>query len=522
MFKRKRDWPIRVYQYWCQPTYIPDVVFARAEEERIVWNDLTRSWRKARYEADLLEEKDAKKARWQVCNEEAKQILANSPLGAEEQRDLQTRFIATVKRKGTPQYHDTTDHVQLFHRFTGGGMPVKSIFSGRGKRIVIEPVSSDAYATNRRADTRQRITSGAFGVGSEQIHFNIILHRPIPTDAIVKRVLWNGHQDPFDTENWKWNLNIMVEEPHPEPRNHPHGAIALDIGWRILGEGEFIRVAYLVDDAGRQFEIRLNLQEEKARQARAGIPSNYLAWREYDEQIGTAVEDCKTQVRHIMGKETPKNFEKARQSGLRRLLLNLEEQDIYPEVQGLIGGCFHAIESVERKRTALVLRLTNKRRHLYRNVAAWLTTNYREIVWEGDLRIKDLKNREGKKHNPALLNAGKYSQWAAPGELRETIAKTAAKNTTLITDGPTAGTTIICHRCSAEMQATSKLLIECPECGVSWDQDYNAGENLLKFSQTSASSAQENGLRKNDRVGMVQPIEIPAVLRAVVVPCSAE
>lgn len=523
MFKRKRDWPMRVYQFRVYPRDIPKVAWERAEDARQTWNTLTKIWRTAFYETGQMVEKDdegkivwkdkeGQKARWKQCNEDIKQALADAPLGEEERTDMNTRFYATLKRiniaKGEkPQYQDEVRSMFLFHRFTGGGVPVKTLFSTRAKRFSLEYPTAryvDGRTPTRRWAKRGCRTQGHFGLGNDQqITFYAIIHRMIPDNVFVKRVLWNGKKTPFGT--WVWNINVMVEEPHAIAQPRPEKAVAIDFGWRVMGEGEYIRVAYCVDSAGREFELRLNILEEKKKQARAKIPSNYAAWIAYDEAIGNRVEACKTRLKELLTPDQLRGVDKMRQNGLLWLQERLMTAGDDTGADEEIAAYLEELGPISRRRNALVRRLTNKRRHIYNNFTAWLLRTYEEVVWEDDLKIKKLKSRESKKHNPALQNAGKFAQWAAPGELRANIGKAAVRTATLLTGAPTMDSTTTCSQCGEKMQATSNILIECPGCGTAWDQDANACRNLLTYSQRC--NGNETGKQRG------QMPEIPAVLQ---------
>lgn len=478
--------------------------------------------------------------------------------------------------------------IMLPHRFTGGGMPIAQFLAQtRAERVRITPVDPAAYTLTAQPRRRATATHGIFGVvvvryalqsadGTVRLasgfptpaaaeaelaaraeefaefspvvarddvtvplSFLVHLDRPFPAGAIVKRVMWCGtylrsrrarylpaHQR-YRSHPWRWSIQFVLEVP-PEtvapPARTDTLVAGLDLGWRVMGEGEYLRIGYIVDSAGRRIELRLPMlgTEQRNRGMHRALRYEPMAHTIYDvwgldAQVGEGVEACKAALRSLLD-PLPAGFEQMRQGGLRRLLHEFRRTGTHPEAQAVLAAWDQRCTRLMGLRTQVAERLLARKRWLYRNLAKWLTTTYRTIVWEGDLSTKQLAQQED---GPVLQNAAKFRAWAAIGELRSDIAYAARKNGCEIIGPDGAYSTIECWECGALVEKGPSLYLECPN-GHRWDQDENAARNLLAFSQTSPADAHEGGLRSFRPNDTVQPLDIPSVLRAVVVPHSQE
>ena len=553
MRRRKRDWQQKVFKYWTRPTAeadgLPQSFWDHARACQALWNTLVDLRTAAK--AEMTEWTDTqKKARWVQLNDERAQAVADSGLDWESGPDILDRFKAACPTKknpkGDPERRERLDKITMLHRFTGGGSPVATLFSPAAKRIRLGGIPAFAWESESRPNKQRRFTRGQWGLpdGSWFI-FDIIMHRPLPPGAIVKRVVWSGRL--HRQHGWQWALCILVEE---EPvrlmyeRNalltHESDAISgnplragLDLGWRIMAEGSYIRIGMVVDSNEQKIELRLPLAWTTAHEQRhqdrfrthdkAYIP--HSTWRdvqEIDALIGNAVEDCKGQLRQLLPK-LPLGFTQMRQHGLSDLMDNVVTLSDNEEQRRALLDVFAAWREKNERLRELKALATDKairqRRAMYRQLASWLTQTYPVLVWEGDLSIKEMA--EAETGNPILDASMRYRHWAALGELRLYIQQAAKKNECELIGAPAAGSTSTCWRCGGNIVNSEKLLLVC-ENGHREDQDVNAGRNLRDFSQPSGGAEQKIGLRKNGRKEVIPPLAIPWHLRAVAVSCTVE
>ena len=531
--KRKRDWPQTVYKFWAHPVggaeALPDEFWAQAKEMKRVWNHLVELREQAREETKDLD-KAAARPRWEQFNRQTMETVESSALEWEAKSEIADRF-QTASRKAfkdgaTLHFQSGLQKIMLPHRFTGGGMPADKFFrqTERAKRARMPHPQAAVYSLGDAQKKHAAYVIGRFGVAATSFSFYTIVHRPIPDGAIVKKVYWCGtyyhHRDPQN--RWEWSVQLVLEVPPVEHEQDETKPVAgLDVGWRIMGEGSYLRVGYVVDSKGRRIELRLPLlgtDTHQLRHCEFWKPSTIFDIWGIDEQIGNGVEDVKAQLaRHL--DTLPLGWQKMRQRGLRSLLRQWEKEGEQSALCTMLQGWLEQDRTLHLRKEACLTRLVNRKRYLYQNLAAWLTKRYRVIVWEGDLSLKELQRGED---TPALQNAAKYRQWAAIYELRQWIKHAAQKNGCTLIGPDAAYSTLACYECGELMEKSNgALVLECPR-GHRQDQDENAARNLLMYrlSQTSGDIVQETGLRRNVIADGEEPLHIPSVLKAVTVPCS--
>ena len=495
--ERKRpDWPVSVMKFWARPQgEIPQVVWENAREQQRVWSELI-TLRARYFEQAKGLEGEAKKQTWVNYHPDMRSIVKASSLKWDTQDDILLRFNAAAKeasRSGTALEAQTKlKKVRFLHRFTSGGLPAERVFRSLATKTVgCEPIDPKAYGDNTRINRRKRITTGAFALDGQTINVETILHRPLPQQAFVKSVLLCGNflrnRGP-NKDWWEWSLQFVVEAP-PSPAmlmSGDHPTCGIDFGWRVMAEGEYLRVAYVVDSEGRRFEIRLPLEALTVRQRkfarrqhRKGVDHFYHGWYgliDLDKRIGDAVEDCKARIRDLIEPGDRMGFTQIRQSGLARLLRKLAEEDRNHDAMQEIEAFFQRERQLRERRNALDSRLISRRRWIYRNVASWLTQRYRAIAWEEELDLKRMAEEKGKA--PALQAADRYRQWAAIGELRTYIAQAALKNQSQIKGKETANSTRTCCECRGKVESGAGLYTTCVN-GHENDQDENAASLFL-------------------------------------------
>lgn len=140
-----------------------------------------------------------------------------------------------------------------------GGLPVVAAF-GDDTRLQIDPVPPEAWTGSRSqrrklSRTKCRLRIGSDGRKPIWAEFNLILHRPMPKDGIIK---WAWAQRRKVGTRWRWELQLVIESEswdNVEPRGS--GVCAIDIGWRLRDREDGLRVGYLVDDQGHERELLL-------------------------------------------------------------------------------------------------------------------------------------------------------------------------------------------------------------------------------------------------------------------------
>lgn len=526
MRERKRDWPVIAYKFWARPIGdLPEEFWNVAHRMNDLWNTLIDNRTLAREKSGAVEDKEKQKEIWNSFWNDVGKYVRDSDLSWELKGEILDRFTTAsgraIKEHLELKRHYGLHRVTLPHRFTGGGIPIARIFKfdSTAKRLKIRPVPAHAYHNNARARTRQRLTRGLYGLGdSAKIEFETILHRRIPQGAVLKKSYWVGqfNRSLPESKRWTWSLQLLCEVPTSEYVRERAGgddrpSCGLDLGWRIMSHGEYLRIGMIVDSLGCAIELRLPLgmQRKRDQNKRDWIASlhDLIA---LDSKIGKEVDAAKAKATEMLA-DRPPGFDKMRQSGLRKLLRESTHQ-------GLIETLSEWDErdrKLGRIRAVVWGKMRRRKTWLYQNFAAWLVSTYGTVILEGNVSLKEISMRS---EPGALKNAAKYRQWAGLGELRIAIKNAAKKYGCEVIEAESFNTTRRCFICSAEHKGDkAKLYLECSK-GHRWDQDINAARNLLK-SQFNALREQE--LRK-DGIGNKLPVEIPENLKMVVVQCFVE
>ncbi|MBI2508861.1 MAG: hypothetical protein HYV99_02405 [Betaproteobacteria bacterium] len=430
------------------------------------------------------------------------------------------------------------DRIAIPHRFTGGGVPVVALYSERAMRVSLRPVPAETYATHARASRRQRLSPphrdgphdaaewNRFGLdGGAMILFRMMMHRPMPPEGIVKQVTWLGQR--HVTRGWQWALAITVEEsPRPAGATagtfKKAGACGLDVGWRVMGDGAYLRIGYLVDEVGDRIELRLPLDAPTSHTrhlitmaARAGKSRRPLtSWRDMarlDEGRGRYIEATKAAVRPLVeasavseARAMLRAWDRVREGGLVRLLRAVSAEPADRKLADELRVWHNENDHARAVRMVLWDRLIGRRRWYYENIAAWLCAQWNPIVVE-DLGLKAMAEEDDKA--PALDASMRYRQIAALSGAHP-IRKALIKK-------PAAYTTLTCARCRDVLPSQDgSLWLECGN-GHRWDQDENAARVLL--SQIAGAGSRADASRNESADAGRKVHDIPDRLRAVAV-----
>lgn len=556
MHKRKRDWPQRVWKFWARPTAaLPDEFWQHCKGMQKLWNDLVSYREQFRETVKDLPDVE-RKARWkEEFQKQCRVMTKASGLGWESGDAVLARFetqsVRAAKTGATLHRQFRLEKICIPHRFTGGGIPIEKFLrqTERAGRARFNAVPVEAYRDKSRQAIRERSTEGVFGVGETSFRFDTVVDRQIPEGAIVKQVLWCGDftatRRRADIERregepraaldsrWHWSIAILLElPPVQKPAVEDRRPVAgLDLGWRVMAEGSYVRIGYLVDSDRNRVELRLPIvYRNKAvrRGNQAGWADKhetevFYTWYDLvalDEKIGADIQSTKDTLYPLAPARYHAGWVKMRQGGLYKILRELEESGEAEDALEMVKAWQARYEPLAQIRTALWERLKARQEWWYRNLAAWMTRRYKAITWEGDLNLKELaEEKHSMTDAAALKRAQKFRGWASLYRLRESIKQAGEKNWCEIVGAPTEDSTLTCSTCGEIMSRNGgKLQIRCL-AGHEHDQDYNAGMNFLQwgYDQGFVASPQSTGESYT-----LQPTDIPYYLKAVIVPDSVQ
>jgi hypothetical protein len=394
-------------------------------------------------------------------------------------------------------------------------------------RAEVEGIAwSDVHKLGRNVRRHAARTYVDLRIGSNKdrtpifARFPVTLHRPLPKDAVIK---WAYVVRKRVGRHYEWRFQVTIESETfracPVPIGE--GTCAIDLGWRRLfddtGNQIGLRVAYLVDDAGREREIRAP-ENMLARMGKVtdlaairdkefdGMRDRLVAWlkdRELPEGLKDRVAglaqwraqrklhgliDAWTGVDWIAWKAARAAGKKCNPSDFGGTTNRIEgDKAILASLQAWARQDRHLQDWQEHQRDRVIAH----RRETWRVLAADLTGRYATILIENgmnddnSMKFPDIEGWERPAPEDGDPSDGReqrrMSRIAAPGELRSEILKAAPKRGARVEVEDTVGSTQKCAWCGCADPWDAKASIEhtCDGCGRIWDQDANACRNLL-------------------------------------------
>jgi hypothetical protein len=506
--KRKRNWPIRVLVYRAYPREVPSSVWEVAKKQRALWNKLVDLWNGARDQIAALP--TCKESIWDTFEEWCKGAVAQSGLDWANGPEILERFRTALRGRKIPKIRRTLDRISILHRFMSGGIAIERLIDNtRSKRLTLQ--SSREWELPRPVHSPNRVHWRArFKVADSTLDCALVLHRAFPPGAFLKRAALVGKRG---GSRWFWYLAFTIEEPPPasEPlAKDTRPAAALDLGWRLFrdgSKGEYLRVGMLVDGHGRAVEVRLPVWlRPKRPKERRGLPTVFELQGRAARLLNEGAEVVKNEGAAIGASWSVESPAAIGRRGLIEILSSLpSESSAALKLKQILDEYGRIYQGV----ATLRFRLVQRRRWYYSNLARWLCQQYSVIGIE-DIRLSDLQRAA--KDKIAIRNAARYRNYAAVGELRTSLVRTAAKLSCRVLKVAAENSTIVCHLCGAKSKPSSSLFITCPE-GHRWDQDWNAAMNLLSHVDDILNA---RGFRPEDNdMSEERKLDIPEALEMI-------
>jgi transposase len=339
---------------------------------------------------------------------------------------------------------------------------------------------------------------------STWIRFPLTQHRRLPDDA---EILWVHICRWRIGIHYEWRVQLTIESDtfhRPAAPTASGGTCAIDIGWRRILDGGGnqigLRVAYLVDEHGKEREIRApdglwqrlakvySLAQIRSRSLDQ-IRDRLVAWIEGKPLPQWFVDRAKG----LPQWRAPRKLQRLIDTWKREENRLDEDAEVLVELLAWAKQDRHLAtwEAHMRDRTIA------NRREVWRQIAAELARTYQTILVEdglcrsegreGQMKIVDIEGwdklppEDGDPHEGREQR--RQSRMAAPGELRLAITQAVHKTASTVIDVARAKkSTRECAWCGhmqkhADFAAT--ISIQCEGCGRVWDQDANAARNLL-------------------------------------------
>lgn len=414
---------------------------------------------------------------------------------------FQTAMKAAAKGiRGWPRKQYGLENIQIPQRTDSGkGWDVSELFRRRKPFSVRPEIEQDGRYEGWEAQ-------GWFSIKDERIPIRVIMHRPFPAGAIVKRYSLLGHYEK-SSRQWSWRMLFTLEIP-PVNILYPltNRAAAIDAGWRKMKDEDRIledriRVA-VIYDGHRAYELSVPFDLSNTRERRRSAEQSDKpridireTWAIKSRRDGW-LEDCKAQIRRLDVSGWPDDaiksltgIVKMRAGGLMRIraILNGDGLRCEPIESWLAkdGPAWQQQRYIEQRWVAT-------RDHLYRNFAVEIAEQIDTLIWEGDLGLKQMaedagkkkERRKGKKAQSGewdertpdertLEASQKWRQMASLHKLRGWIREEMKERGKEIIEDETAYSSQICPKCNGKIESSPKLIVQC-ENGHVADQDVNA------------------------------------------------
>ena len=439
---------------------------------------------------------------------------ASPAMGAQDMRAEEERLNSPPARWGVRKYASEEERAAAWRA-----------------RPEVERLGSSGRHARRRAAADARVMIRV-GSNADQTpvwaEFPMIFHRPLPADGVIK---WAWVLRRKVGLHFEYRFQVTLESAEFIPPAQPcgQGTVAIDIGWRNLrtamGEaynGE-VRVAYLVDDQGREEEIRVpskvllgldkvddlrSIRDKNFNIARAALLT-WLGEVHTETRCVTAVEPWNALALAVR----LRNLVQWRAIAKLAAFVNAWERNrfagdeqIFTTLSTWAKQDRHLLSWEANQRD----RRINHRREFYRLVGVRLARTYANIVLE-EFDLTKPEVNELKPVEESVPSDGRQQRStkrvAAPGELRDSILKAAVKYGARVSKVDAAYTTQKCAECGfcpeEPWDASVEITHRCESCGAVWDQDANACRNLLALASAPVTP-EEGGPLATDNAAETQ------------------
>jgi hypothetical protein len=379
------------------------------------------------------------------------------------------------------------------------GAPIADLFSGLDTRMRISPVKETAWVDNSSPSRRQRRTSFQIRIGSNGrapvwAEFPMILHRALPSDGVVKRA-W-VKRTPIASK-FRYELQLVIESASFAKAKKPgNRTAAIDVGWRLKDDAG-LRVAMITDDQGasEEFVLPSIFREgyQKTFELQSQRDKNFDLAREslrvWLEGAQNAPEWLRKACEHVDRWKSPGRLSELL-AGVPTYRCATEEipawrharfegdEVIYEALEAWRRQDKHLHEWQANQRDKIL----NRRKNFYRNKAANLVRVYNRIILENfDLRDVAERPEPGDENVGMHDTARRHRFQVSVSEFRLCLLSAASREGVEIVEVDAKMTTRQCHQCFniAVWDQAAELVHRCSQCGLVWDQDVNAGKNML-------------------------------------------
>lgn len=365
------------------------------------------------------------------------------------------------------------------------GAPVADLFAGIDSRMRIAPVPDAAWINNKNASRRLRRTTcqiriGSVGRAPVWAEFPVILHRPLPADGVVKLAWISRHR--VGTK-YRYSLQLAIEAAAFDvPLRKGNRTAALDVGYR-LRDDTGLRVAYFVDDQGvtkeyalppdlkAQYEHTYELQSQRDKNFDL-VRDNLVGWLAQNQVPRWLSDACA----HLDKWKSCKRLAQVVTSWRAQRFAG--DDVIFPALEAWRrqDKHLHEWQANEFEKTLA------RRKDIFRCMSLEIVKACDRLVLE-DFDLRDVAEHPEPEEDPDINPTARKQRFQVSiSEFRECLKSAAALHGVQIIEVDPQMTTKQCHKCNSIQiwDQAAELAHTCSQCGTKWDQDLNAGVNLLQ------------------------------------------
>lgn len=389
------------------------------------------------------------------------------------------RRTASHKTGAPPEFKAfsaATIGVQIQKGMSPAELFSRSLDSGRAK---LEDTGTH-YRRLRNKKVRLWIRVGSNADGTPiWASVMMVMHRSLPEHSLIKAI----HLRCFLVGNQpRWAVLFSVEQAPRESR-HIGGRVAIDIGWRMLPDGD-LRVAYWVGSDGREGEIKIPalwLTREPKSKSLYGFRSKHL------DRIKFRLRDWLLRHAELVPEWLAEQTrELPRWRSCERLRRVVKAWEANPIVGGERMLLF--LQAWLRKDQHLYIwavcnsrKYRNLRMNLYRHAAKRLAGEYETLVLEKVDWAKMSKKPPIESKDKDELARARVAKLATSPSVLEQIFREAFVSKTVVPCENMSWIHATCGQPCGERDR-GRLHYRCTQDGIVFDQDRNACLNMLRVA----------------------------------------
>lgn len=386
--------------------------------------------------------------------------------------DVKVGWMVARKGRDPLRFHSWRNEDGKITTYLVRGLPVEQAYGEHGFLQIEHPnprYPRDAIVRMRIGSTEDR--------QPVWLSLPVVMHRPLPDGCRIKSV--SALRERLANQE-RWKVVFVLERDTGTWATMPGirtGTISLDIGWRKRPHG--LRVATWRNDDGETGELALPQRYLDQRATVERLEGHRQ--RLFNETLAALRAWLDTIDRPDWLREATTHIHQWRRPGrLVRLLRDWQRFRGDEAIRAMLDAYAKRDLHLWQYEANLRDQCLRWRREIYRCWVAEIVGRYeRVVIEEFDLsRVAQVKD-DGK-GNELVEKARYYRQIAGVYQLRLALSSACKREGVPVEKLPAAYTTMECSVCgNLEEWDHRQLRHECSGCGVEWDQDVNAAENLL-------------------------------------------